>query len=145
MEERVEGAHRSAAAEGGDPVEGAARARRHAGAAVEGDDAAEEGLVGDDARVGEEPVEDRLHLREHARLAELAHDEVVGARGVAEGFGGRRARWWGGITVRVRVEEEGEGEGGVLLEAEEGGEAEGGDGGEFRHWCEGKKRGEYNM
>lgn len=65
-------------------------------------------------------MEDLLHFVEHLGAAELGDDEVVGNEGVAEGLLG--------IRVRVRVPEELESEGGVLLEAEEGGEPEGRDG-----------------
>lgn len=65
-------------------------------------------------------MEDLLHFVEHLGAAELGDDEVVGNEGVAEGLLG--------IRVRVRVSEELESEGGVLLEAEKGGEPEGRDG-----------------
>jgi hypothetical protein len=65
-------------------------------------------------------VEDLLHFVEHLSAAELGDDEVVGKEGVVEGLLG--------IRVRVRVSEELESEGGVLFEAEEGGEPEGRDG-----------------
>ena len=62
-------------------------------------------------------MEDLLHFVEHLGAAKLGDDEVVGKEGVAE--------WLLGIRVRVRVLEELESKGGVLLEAEEGGEPEG--------------------
>lgn len=97
-EQRVEEGVEGAEGGGGDGEEGAEGARWEAGAGVGGDDVAEEGLGGSEARLGVELVEELFHLGEHFGLGKFGDDEVVGAEGVAEG-----AR--GGV-VRVWVEEE---------------------------------------
>ena len=126
-EQRVEEGVEGAEGGGGDGEEGADSARREAGAGVAGDDVAEEGLGGREARLGVEVVEELFHLGEHFGLGEFGDDDVVGAEGAAEGA--RRG------VVRVWVEEELEGGGGVFLGAEEGGESEGGYGFRSGHSC----------
>lgn len=123
MEEGVEGAEGG----GGDGEEGAEGARWEAGARVGGDDVAEEGFWGREARLGVELVEELFHLGEHFGLGKFGDNEVIGAEGVAEGAGGG--------VVRVWVEEELKGDGRVFLGAEERGESEGGDGFGSRHCC----------
>lgn len=91
--------------------EGAARGGGEAGAAVGGDDAAEELLAGPGTRGGGQAREDGLHGREEARGGEPGDDEVVAAEGIAERGGGCG-----------RVEEEAERGGGVRLAAEGRGE-----------------------
>lgn len=111
MEEGVERARGASAAEGGNAVVRTKGGCGHACAAVEGDDGAEEGLSGGEAGLALHLVEDHFHLREHARAAELADDEVVGAGAVAKGPSI-------GSGTRVRVLEEMEGTVGILLETE---------------------------
>ena len=118
VEEGVEGLDGWRAAEGGDGEEGADGTCGEAGAAIEGDDMAEEGLGDGEAGLVLELVEELFHVGEHLGAAELGDDEVVGEEGVAEGF----------VDLGVGVEEEFKSEGGVLLGAEEGGEPEG------RYW-----------
>lgn len=103
VEERVEGAGGARRRERR-VREGAAGGGGEAGAAVRGDDAAQEGLAR--AERGGEPGEDGLHGREEARGGELADDDVVAAEGVAErrrGGGG-----WPGGGGRGGAEEEAE-------------------------------------
>lgn len=114
MEEGVEGPDGPEAAEGGDALEGALCFGRHAGSAVKGDDTAEEGFLGHKAGLQTHLTEDILHLREHAALAKLADDKVVGSSAAAERLRGRRDR----------VAEELEGEMRIRLAPNKGGEAE---------------------
>lgn len=67
------------------------------GAAIEGDDVAEDDFVGDEAGLGFELLEDLVHLVEHFCAAEFGDDEIVGEEGVAEGF----VVVW--VIIRVRV------------------------------------------
>lgn len=85
-----------------------------AGTGVEGDDVAEDDLGGSEASLALELAKNLVHFGEHFGATKLGDDEIVAAKGVAEGFG-----------FGVGVEEEVEGKGGVLLETEEGGESEG--------------------
>jgi len=93
--------------------EGAARGGGEAGAAVGGDDLAEDVLSSPSTGGGDsgwEAGEDGLHVGEEARGGELGDDDVVAAEGVAEWGGGRRG-------VR-RVKEEAERGGRVRLPEE---------------------------
>lgn len=120
VEEGVEGFDGAGGAEGRDGVEHVDGTCGEAGAAVGGDDVAEEGFRDEEAGFAAELLEDLFHLGEHFGAGEFGDDEVVGEEGVAEG-----ARVGVGIGVWVRVEEELKGEGWVLLGTEERGESEG--------------------
>jgi hypothetical protein len=92
VEEGVEGPGSAGPGEGR-VREGATRGGGEAGAAVGGDDAAEELLAGPGTRGGGgEAGEDGLHGREEARGSEPGDDEVVAAEGVARRSAA--ARWY---------------------------------------------------
>lgn len=85
VEQRIEGLDGAVAPEGRDEEKEVAGPGGEVGMGVGGDELAEEGLPGDDARVSTEAVEDPLHGGEHAGAGEHGEEEVVARVGVGEG------------------------------------------------------------